>query len=135
MPQLVWQPTLELRPASQLPTMPATPSMMRKTPTAADTIAKDRRAGPYHAIPQVGQACFGLPGTPGEIQEDQADRGRREQGEGQEGKNDDEERRVVTHQDHGGGRGEGPRLLEHPDGGCFPRVELLEAARELLANP
>src|SRR5271166_7136449 len=37
---------------------------------------KDRRAGPYETIPQVGQVCFGLPGTPGEVQEDQADGGR-----------------------------------------------------------
>ena len=96
---------------------------------------KDRRASMYQAIPQVGQATFGLPGTPGEVHEDQADGGSGEEGEGQEGEDDDEVRRVVTHQDHGGGGGEGPRLLEDPDGGCFPWMELLQAGSELLADP
>src|SRR5271166_6256105 len=96
---------------------------------------KDRRAGPYETIPQVGQVCFGLPGTPGEVQEDQAYGGRGAEGEGNEGKHDDEVRRMVTYQNHGGRGGEGPRLLEDPDGGCFPRMELLQAGSELLGDP
>ena len=31
-------------------------------------------------------------------------------------------------------RRSGPRLLEDPDGGCFPRIELFQAGRELLGD-
>jgi hypothetical protein len=96
---------------------------------------KDRRASTYQPIPQVGQVCFSLPGTPGEVQEDQPDGGCRKKSEGQEGEHDDKERRMVTDENHGGGSGKGPRLLKHPDGGRFPRMELLQAGSELLADP
>jgi hypothetical protein len=41
---------------------------------------------------------------------------------------------MVTHENQGGSGGQGPRLLEDPDGGCLPRIELRKAARELLGD-
>ena len=108
---------------------------MRKTPTAADTIAKI--AGPACASRSFrsDKCASASPGTPGEVQEDQADGGRREEGEGQEGEDNDKERRMVTYENHGGGGGQRPRLLKDPDGGCFPRMELLQVGTELLGDP
>lgn len=96
---------------------------------------KGRRAGMYESISQVRQTCFGLPRAPGEVQEDHPNGGCREEGEGQEGEDDDEERRMVAHENHGDGGGQRPGLLQDPDGGCFPRMEMVQPGSELVGDP